>query len=249
VTVAALAGGGVALVLSGTVAAELGLLAAAAAACVLLRRRLGATWRQVGAVAGVTAVCTLGVVALRSGDLTQYARYLGLAEANRATHEDVQTYAQRQLMIYIGLRVWRDHPVVGAGWQSIREEQVYSPYLDDAHRRFPDQPEQAFPGPPEERQYGIDNAYVQALAELGLVGLALLLVLLGAGLWLGVTATLRAREEPARLAVAGVSWLLVTMGVWVGQGLVAGSGFAALSWLSLGLVAAGAAGQLASRAA
>jgi len=74
-------------------------------------------------------------------------------------------------------------------------------------------------------------------------------VLLGAGLRLGVTATLGAREEPARLAVAGVSWLLVTMGVWVGQGLVAGSGFAALSWLSLGLVAAGASARLASRAA
>jgi len=246
ITVATLAGGGVDLVLSGTVAAELGLLAAAAVACLLLRRRLGATWRQVGAVAAVTAACTIGVLALRSGDLTQYARYVGLAKANHSTHADVQTYAQRQLMAYIGIRVWRDHPVLGAGWQSIREEQVYSPYLDDAHRRFPDQPEQAFPSTLGERQYGIDDAYIQALAELGVVGLALLLVLLGAGLWLGVRATLRAPDEPARLAVIGLSWLVVTMGVWVGQGLVAGSGFAALSWLSLGLVAAGASARLAS---
>jgi len=36
-----------------------------------------------------------------------------------------------------------------------------------------------------------------------------------------------------------VLWLLVAMGTWAGQGLVAGASFAALSWFALGLVASG----------
>ena len=73
---------------------------------------------------------------------------------------DVQTYAHRQLIYYIGLRVFLGHPCSARAGSRFREEQVYSPYLADAHRRFPDEPPQAFPAP-DQRQYGIDNAYIQ----------------------------------------------------------------------------------------
>jgi hypothetical protein len=229
----ALAGGVLDLVLSAGVAAELGVVVAAAATALVGRRRFGTSWGRLAAIGAAAVVCGIGVLALRAGDLAQYARYVGLAKANHATTHDVQTYAQRALMNYIGIRVWRDHPLLGTGWQSIREPQVYEPYLDDAHARYPDQPEQAFPAPsPPARQYGIDNAYVQSLAELGTVGTATFIALLAAGVALG----LRGSRTPA--AFLGLLWLLVSMGVWVGQGLVAGASFTALSWFALGLVAA-----------
>ena len=100
-------------------------------------------------------------------------------------------------MYYIGLRVWLDQPGARRGWQSIREQQVYAPFLDDAHRRYPDQPEQAFPYAADPmRRTAIDNAYIQTLAELGLVGLGLFLALLAAGLVLGRARALRAPPEP-----------------------------------------------------
>jgi O-antigen ligase len=240
ITIAALVGGTLSLVLSNGVAPELGLIAAALAVALVARRRLETSWRTIGAIGAVTVVCGIGVHALRSGDLAQYARYVGLAEAEQSTNDEVQTYAQRQLMAYIGLRVWLDKPLLGAGWQSIRERQVYAPFLADAHRRFPDQPEQAFPNADiQYRQYGIDNAYIQALAELGAVGFGLFVALLGVGLVLGLKRALRAPPEPAARALLGLLWLLVVAGVWVGQGLVAGTGFTALSWLALGFVASG----------
>jgi O-antigen ligase len=143
-------------------------------------------------------------------------------------------------MYYIGLRVWLDKPLLGAGWQSIREHQVFEPFLDAAHRRYPDQPEQAFPNANAPgRQYGIDNAYIQALAELGVVGAGLFAALLAAGLVLGAKRALRAPPGASTCALVGLLWLLVAMGTWAGQGLVAGTPFTALSWFALGLVASG----------
>jgi O-antigen ligase len=226
--------------LSGGVAAEIGVVAAAAASVLLVRRWGPLSSRRVAVVAGLTVVCGLGVLGLRNGDLTQYARYIGVAKADESTNSDAQTFAQRELMYYIGLRVWLDKPVLGAGWQSIREQQVYDRFLPDAHARYPDQPEQAFPNEADPlRQYGIDNAYIQALAELGIVGLGLFLALLGAGLVYGAKRALRSPPVPAARALVGVLWLLVAMGTWAGQGIVAGASFAALSWFALGLAASG----------
>jgi O-antigen ligase len=236
VWVGGLVGGTLDVVLSSGVAAQIGVVAAAVAALVLVSRRVELDRRRVAAAVGVAVVCGLGVLALRVADFEQYARSIGLSTPDRETTDAVQTYAHRQLIYYIGYRVWLDHPVLGAGWQSFREEQVYSPFLDDARRRFPDQPALAFPSP--EHPYGIDNAYIQVAAELGLVGLALLAALLAVALVLGVRRSVRAPPVRAQVALIGVLWLLVVMGTWVGQGLGAGSAFAALSWLAVGLVAA-----------
>jgi hypothetical protein len=77
----------------------------------------------------------------------------------------------------------------------------------------------------------VQNGYIQALADVGLPGLALLLALLAAGLWLGLRSAGR-----SDVALAGVCWLLVAMGVWNGIGLVAGIPLDALVWLALGVV-------------
>ncbi len=41
--------------------------------------------------------------------------------------------------------------------------------------------------------------------------------------------------------ILGLLWLLLAIGLWGAQGLVAGLPLAALTWIALGLVAAGAA--------
>ena len=115
-------------------------------------------------------------------------------KAEQSTNANVQTYAQRTLMYYVGLRIWEAHPLFGAGWQSVREQHVYSPFLAAAHRRFPSQSPQSFPSP--QNKWGVDNAYIESLAELGLVGTAVFLAFLGISLALGLRGALRA---PPRL--------------------------------------------------
>ena len=155
--------------------------------------------------------------------------------------EGVQTYVQRALLVYIGWRIFLDHPGAGAGWQaSEKEPTTYQPYLADAHREFPDAPAIAFPSPAH--PWGIQNAYVQALADLGVIGLVLFLGVFVAGLWTAGRAALRAPPETAALATVAGAWLLVAMGVWSALGLVAGIPLDGLTWLALGLAAATAAG-------
>jgi hypothetical protein len=237
---AVLVAGTVDLILGAAVAGGIALGAAAVAAAAVAVGRSDVARRRTLRVAAVTAVCAAGVLWIRSGDITQFGRYVGLAQPTPETTQQVQTYAQRSLMAYIGLRVWREHPVLGAGWQAIREPQVYTPELAAAHARFPDQPPRAFPSPAH--PWGIDNGYIEALAELGAVGLVLFLAPLATGLVLGTRSALRAPPAVSARATLGVLWLLIAIGSWIGQGLSAGTPWAAVAWLGLGLVAAARAG-------
>src|SRR5262249_59891408 len=83
------------------------------------------------------------------------------------------TYSHHTLLAYIGYRIWRDHPVAGAGWQASNQPATVDPVLPAAGRKFPNLPALAFPT--REHEWGIQNAYVQAAADLGVVGLVLLL--------------------------------------------------------------------------
>jgi len=218
--------GTVGLILSGASAGALGLVLAAALAAWLARLRGRFSRRTVATIAALAVVSAGGVALLRAGDLRRYA---GLEHNNGSAH--VQTYAQRTLLAYIGLRIWRDHPIVGVGWQGSADERGYGPYLRDAHRRYASQPAVAFPSP--QHPYGIQLAYVQALADLGIVGLLALLAVFAAGLW---TALRRPTPEGALAAL----WLVVVLGVLAALGLVAGIPVDAVWWLALGLAVAGA---------
>jgi len=236
----AFAAGVVCVVFSGAVAAGIGAAAAAVAALVVAARRSELRRDAVVAIVAAIAVCALGIVALRGGSIAQFARYVGLAKKQQSTTSDVQSYSQRLLLLYIGIRVWEDHPLLGAGWSSIREQQVYGPQLPAAHREFPDQPPLAFPSP--QHPWGIDNAYVELLAEVGAVGLLLFLVVLVTGLWTGFTAAMRAPPAAAGIAGLGLLWLAVVAGVWIGQGLTI-SAVTDTGWLSLGLIGFGTAAR------
>jgi len=232
---ACLGAGTVCLVVSGEAAGGVALGAVAIVSLLVVGRLMRLPRRGAALLAALTLVCALGLVGLRGGDIAQFGRYVGVLSPNRATTANVQTYAQRTLMYYIALRVFESHVLLGAGWQSMRETQVYSPVLPAAHREFPNQPAQAFPAP--DHTWAVDDAYIQSLAELGILGTALFVGLLVTALRLGVVRTLRGPPAGARVALLGLLWLLVAMGIWAGQGLTAGVAFAALPWFGIGLIA------------
>ncbi len=183
---------------------------------------------------------------MRGGDVDQFIRFLGIRRESVSAEENVQTYVQRTMLAYIGWRIFLDHPVAGAGWQaSVKEEQVYGDYLDDAKREFPDTPPLAFPS--SEHPYGIQNAYVQALADLGVIGFALLLATFAAGLLLAGRAALRGPPASMRAGAIAAAWLLLAMGTWTAVGLVAGVPLDALTWIALGLAATAASGAALAR--
>lgn len=219
----AVASGALGLVLSAAAAALLGLVLAVTALCVLALRREP---RRVALAAGLTALVAAGILGLRGGDVADFLRF---AQDETTRTRDVETYSHRTLLAYVGGRIFLDHPLAGVGWQGSSEPAAFEPYLADARARFPDTAPLAFPAP--ERRHGVQNAYVQALADLGIVGLALLLAVFAAGVALALRGTTEAR-------LLGLLWLLLAAGLWTAQGLVAGIPLAALTWLALGLTAA-----------
>jgi O-antigen ligase len=245
--VAAGAAGAVGVTVSGSAAAGLGLAAATVAVLLVAAYLRRLTVRRALASLGVVAAVAVGILVMRGGDVDQFVRFLGIREHDPSAQENVQTYVQRTMLAYIGWQVFLDHPVAGAGWQSsAKEEQVYADYLDDARREFPDTPAEAFPSP--EHPYGIQNAYIQALADLGVIGFLLLMATFVAGLWLAGRAALRGQPEARLPGVLAGAWLLLAMGTWTAVGLVAGVPLDALTWIALGLAAAAAAGAKLGRA-
>ena len=240
VPIAAGIAGGLGLVLSGSSAAAGGAIVAAAAAALVVRGRSGISLRRVGALALVVGSVAGGVLVLRGHDFDQFLRWIGVRPAERTTSEDVHSYAHRTVLLYIGWRIFSDHQAVGVGWQGSSEPSSYTPYLDDARRRFPDTAEQAFPAPG--RDYGVQNAYVQALADTGVVGFVLLVGFLATALELAARMALRGPPDVSVVTLVALLWLVVAMGVWMALGLVAGIPLDALIWLAAGLAIAGTAG-------
>jgi O-antigen ligase len=219
--------GGVGIVLSGAVAAVLGIGLAAVFLGVLAWRRGRLTYRRAAALCGIVVVIAVATGVMRGSAIADVAGFLGLRDDD--TPAAVETYAQRTLLAYLGLRIFLDEPLTGAGWQGSADEWAFGPHLADARRRFPSEPEEAFPS--ADRKLGVQNAYVQTLADLGAVGLVLLLGLLGASMW-----TALSRASRSAVPVLGMAMVLVAAGVWNGLGLVAGIPLDALTWLALGLV-------------
>jgi O-antigen ligase len=227
-------GGGLGVALAGSLAGVIGVVLAAAAAALVARSRVGITRRRLLALAVVVVAVGAGATALRSAALNDFLRFLHLERSHGRLAN--ASYPQRTVLAYIGLRIFLDHPLIGVGWQESEAHRSYAPYLADARKRFPNVAPLYFPSP--QHPWGIQTAYLQVAAEMGIVGLAALLALALAALRLGVLAALRA---PPALAVAAglpLSWLLVAAGVWSAQGVVPGLPLDALTWLAAGLAVA-----------
>ncbi|HEY2936472.1 MAG TPA: O-antigen ligase family protein [Gaiellaceae bacterium] len=216
--------GGLGVILSGATAAAAGIVAAGAAAWLLGRRRALA-------IAAVVGVVVAGVIGIRALDTRPLLDLLHIEHRRAVETNPEASWKQRLALGYIGGRIFLAHPLFGVGWQASEDESSYAPYLDDARAHFPGLPARALPSPLH--PWGVQNAYVQAAADMGVVGLAAFLALL--------LVPLRLTWRAGARSGVPILWLLVTMGVWLGLGLVAGIPLVALTWLSIGLAAAVAA--------
>jgi O-antigen ligase len=225
--------GATGLALSAAAAGAVGVVLAAAVLLALTRP----PWPRTAAIVAVVAIGSLGAFGVRSGEVERGIRALGIGSKPKAGY-DAASYTHRSLLAYIGLRMFADHPVVGVGWQGSEERESYGPYLAAAHRRFPDEPARAFPSPAH--AWGVQNAYLQTLTDLGIVGFAALAAFFASAVTLGARAARRTRPL-ALPSIVGLLWLLVAAGVWNGLGLVAGIPLDALTWFAVGLIGAAAA--------
>src|SRR5207244_12083628 len=173
----------------------------------LWRRRRRAT-RGVAVSGAVVGVVAAGVLVIRAGDVENFLRFLHLKGKETQT-ASIQAYSHHPLLAYIGYRIWRDHAVIGAGWQASTDPDVVDPQLPAAHREFPDVAPLAFPT--REHEWGVQNAYIQAAADLGLVGLVLWLLPFA----LALVLALRANAPPGAVAEFTI---LAAMGIWGGPG-------------------------------
>jgi O-Antigen ligase len=227
------------VILSAPVTAVIGLgLAALALAAIALLRHQAAP-RRLAAVGAILAVTAAGTTAMRADQLEEVLRFVGIETAQRAD-EEVESYGHRTVLAWIGWQMFLDHPIAGVGWEASGDPGRFMRYVPAARREFPDAPRLAFPAP--DRRYGVQNLYVQALADLGIVGLILLLSVFACAAWLA----LRARTA---LATIGVLWLAVAAGVWGALGIVAGIPLVALTWLGVGLTSTGSRGEDSAMAA
>jgi O-antigen ligase len=235
--VPALVAGLLGLVLAGSVAAVGGLTAGMLAVAIASRQRFAPSARQLAALAAIVLAVAGGVAAVRGDALEDFLRFLGVRDDEPV---GVETYSQRTVLAYIGLRIFQDNPIAGVGWQRSSTPEVFEPYVPDARKRFPDVVELAFPS--RENRWGVQNLYIQLLADAGIVGLALLLAVGAAGLLL---AWRTARHGPRPWAVGAglvsLGALLTLAGEWASLGIVSGIPIQAATSLMLGLAAAGAA--------
>ena len=185
--------------------------------------------RRVALIGAVLAAVVVGLLAVRGRAVADGLKFLGVKHGSGGASANVQSYRQRTLLAYIGGRIFLDHPLLGVGWQGSSDAYAYKPYLADARRRFV-QPPEAFPSPAH--PWGVQNAYVESLADFGVVGL---IVFVGALLVPAGVAVRRGGDDPR---VAGPALVLVAVGAWNGYGLVAGVPLDALTWLAVGAAAA-----------
>jgi hypothetical protein len=237
----------VALILGG-VAGTLGVAVAAALDSVggmwlalvglwAVARPHGVAPRRLAATVGVCVVATIGAVTIRGPAIGSFLRFVGLESENQRSTSNVQTYAHRTLLAYIGIEIWLRHPVAGVGWQASKRPHAFDPILPAARRHFASkQPPEAFPSPT--RMWGVQNGIIQTLADLGIVGL---LALAGIGVAVARVIVTAARHAPRpRLfdTAVALGWILFGFADVVGSGLLAGLAGESELWIGIGLAVA-----------
>jgi hypothetical protein len=222
----ALASGVLGTIVAGAVAAILGLAIGLVAVVIVAVVRRELELGRVVVVVAAVVVAAGGVVAIRGKDLSAFARFVGASSGQEDTRQsNVQTYAHHTLLLWLGYRIWIDHPVLGVGWEGSAEPANFGPYLPEAHRRFPDEAALAFPAAAPGRQYGVQDVWMQALADLGVIGFLLWVGVFACAAWLAI----RGR------ALLALGWTGVLVGLWSSQSFVAGIPLDALTWLAFGL--------------
>jgi O-antigen ligase len=227
----ALATGILGMIVAGALAAVLGLATALVVLVVVLVLRREVDVRRLAAIAAAALVVLGGAIAIRGSDLDAFSRFLGASPGEQQSQPTkVQTYAHRTLLTWIGWQIWKGAPLTGVGWEGSAEPANFERYLPAAHRHFPDEAELAFPSAAPDRRYGVQDSWVQALADLGVIGFVLWLGSFASAAWLAAR-NASAIGIYALMATALLAWL------WTAQGYVAGIPLDALTWLTFGVAA------------
>jgi O-antigen ligase len=219
------ASGSLGVILSAPLAAVIGLGLAALALVLVGYLRGELNLRRLAVVGAILAVTAAGAVAMRGDQLEPVLNLVGI-ETQRTPSDNVESYAHRSVLAWIGWEMFKDHPLTGVGFEASGDPRRFIRYVPAARREFPDEPELAFPAP--DRRYGVQNLYIQTLADLGIVGF----VFLGAVL---VSAAFVALTRRTVATTVGLLWTAVIAGVWAALGIVAGIPLDALTWIALGL--------------
>lgn len=224
--------GAIGVILGAAITTTVAVLLCAVAAIAIGRARRLLTGKRTIVIALLAFATLLGSVSLRSGDIGNFFRFLGVRESKEQEATKVETYSQRTVLSYIGARIFLDYPLLGVGWQGSLLEENYGPHLDDARRAFPDVSEEALPSP--EHPWGIQNAYIQAGADLGVVGLVFLLTTVLGAIAVAAAAAVRGPPSSTGLALVTLFALIVGSFEWAALGLIPGIPVTALFWLALG---------------
>jgi O-antigen ligase len=159
--------------------------------------------------------------------VTNYLSFLGISKSTVANSNAVQTGSQRTMLLWIGWRMWVDHPLLGVGFE--RSSTDYQPYLAAARRKFPNLDPQSYPS--KANPWGVQNFWVQLLADMGIAGFALGVATFATGL----STALRAVRRRAFPALVAAGFILVAVGTWNAIGIIAGIPLDAITWLGMGL--------------
>ena len=193
--------------------------------------------RRFAATVGVCAIATIAAVTIRGPAIGSFLRFVGLEPENQRSTNNVQTYAHRTLLAYIGIEIWLRHPVAGVGWQASKRPHAFEPILPAARRHFGSkQPPEAFPSPA--RMWGVQNGIIQTLADLGIVGF---LALVGIGVAVArVIVTAARHAPPSRLfdTAVALGWIVFGFADVVGSGLLPGLAGESQLWIGIGLAVA-----------
>jgi hypothetical protein len=227
--------GGLGVALAAALDAVGGIVVAAAAAAAVAARLGLLTARRALLLATIVVAVAVASVTLRASTVSAFLEFLGVTPASTQTNQSVQSYSHRTLLGYIGLRIWLDHPVAGAGWQESHEPAAFEKHLAAAHRRFPDEPAAAFPSPAH--RWGVQNGVIQTLADLGAVGLLLLSLVVALALRIAVRVARSADVERRHSGSVALGALIVAVAVFAGTGLLPGTSVEAMLWLTVGLCA------------
>jgi O-antigen ligase len=226
----ALAAGVLGMIVAGALASVLGLGTAFVVLGVVLVLRREVDARRLAGAAAAALIVLGGAIAIRGTDLEAFAHFLGAKQQQKASQAKVQTYAHRTLLTWIGWQIFKDHPLTGVGWEGSAEPANFESYLPAAHRHFPNESPLAFPSAAPDRRYGVQDSWVQALADLGVVGLLLWVGVFASAAWLAI-------GNASALGIYALMSTLLLAWLWTAQGYVAGIPLDALTWLTFGLAA------------
>jgi O-antigen ligase len=221
-------------IIAGALASVLGVMTALVVLALIALARRELSLRPIALVAGAAAIVLVGSIAIRGADLDAFARFLGASPGKQqANPTKIQTYAHRTLLVWLGYQIWIDHPAIGVGFEGSAEPDTFEPYIPAAKHRFPDESPNSFPSRAPNRQYGVQNLWVQALADLGVIGLLLTAAVFAAAAWLAGRAALAGR----RIGAIALAWTALLVWLFTAQGFIAGIPLDALTWLAFGLAA------------